>query len=83
MVGGSFQWWRIVPDWWETAMAGEEEGWKGGWEEKKEGGRTLKSVVVLFVEVKNCLRFGGVFYLRNPQFANSGSPSRFGRGFLN
>src|SRR5271170_3428514 len=26
VVGGSFQWWRIVPDWWETAMAGEEEG---------------------------------------------------------
>jgi hypothetical protein len=22
-VGGSFQWWRIVPDWWETAMARE------------------------------------------------------------
>jgi hypothetical protein len=40
VVGGSFQWWRIVPDWWETAMASEEEGWKGKWEGKKEAGRT-------------------------------------------
>jgi len=38
VVGGSFQWWRIVPDWWETAMASEEEDEKVDGEERRKVG---------------------------------------------